>query len=182
MRERGIGDDFAIVLGVSLIGLGALLALTQLLGVRVIQVGWPLLVLGPGLAITAAAFASPPGRGLGYLAVPGAVVVVTGLVLEVQAFTGDWQSWAYAWALVAPGGVGLGFFLAGVHERSRWARTAGGVLLAAAAALFVLAEWFFVRVAEVGGPGLGWGFGLVFPALVITFGVLMIARGIVHRS
>ncbi|MGB4440970.1 MAG: hypothetical protein WBJ62_01945 [Coriobacteriia bacterium] len=182
MRERGFGDDFAIILGVSLILLGALVALTQLLGVRVIQIGWPLFVLGPGLAITAAAFASPPGRGLGYLAVPGAVITVTGLVLEVQASTGDWQSWSYAWALVAPGGVGLGFLLAGIHERSRWARTAGGVLLAAAAALFVFAEWFFVRVAEVGGPGLGWGFGLVFPALVITFGLLMIARGIVRRG
>lgn len=182
MDKRGIGDDFAVVLGVSLILLGVLLALIQVLGIRVVQIGWPLLVLGPGLAITAAAFASPPGRGLGYLAVPGAVVVVTGVVLEVQALTGDWQSWSYAWALVAPGGVGLGFWLAGIHERSRGARITGGVLLAAAAVLFVLAEWFFVRVAEVGGPGLGWGFGLVFPALVITFGLLMIARGIVRRG
>lgn len=181
MDKRGIGDDFAIAFGVSLILLGALLTLTQALGLRVIQIGWPLLVLGPGLAITAAAFASPPGRGLGYLAVPGAVVIATGLVLEVQAFTGDWQSWSYAWALVAPGGVGLGFLLAGIHERSRRARITGGVLLAAASVLFVLAEWFFVRVAEVGGPGLGWGFGLVFPALVITFGLLMIARGVIRR-
>ncbi len=180
MDKRGIGDDFAVVLGVSLVLLGAVLTLTQVLGIRVIQLGWPLLILGPGVAITAAAFASPPGRGLGYLAVPGAVVVVAGVVLEVQAFTGDWQSWSYAWALVAPGGVGLGLLLAGIHERSRWARVAGGVLLAAAAVLFILAEWFFVRVAEVGGPGLGWGFGLVLPALVITFGLLMIARGIIH--
>lgn len=179
--RRGTGDDFAIVLGVSLILLGALLALTQVLGVRVVQMGWPLLVIGPGLAITAAAFASPSGRGLGYLAVPGSVVVVTGVILEVQAFTGDWQSWSYAWALVAPGGVGLGLLMAGIHERSRGARVAGGVLLAAAAVLFLFAEWFFVRVAEVGGPGLGWGFGLVLPALVITFGLLMIARGFVRR-
>lgn len=182
MGRRGIGDDFAIVFGVSIIVLGVLLTLTQLLGLRVVELGWPLLVIGPGVAITAAALVSTPGRGLGYLAVPGAVVLVTGTILEVQAFTGDWQSWAYAWALVAPGGVGLGFLLAGIRERSRWARITGGVLLAAAAALFVFAEWFFVRVAGVGGPGLGWGFGLVFPALVITFGLLMVARGIVRRG
>lgn len=182
MGRRGIGDDFAVVLGVSIIVLGGLLTLTQVLGIRVVQLGWPLLVLGPGVAVTAAAFVSAPGRGLGYLAVPGAVVVVTGAILEVQAFTGDWQSWSYAWALVAPGGVGLGFLLAGIHERSRWARATGGILIAAAAVLFVLAEWFFVRVAGVGGPGLGWGFGLVFPALVITFGLLMVARGIVRRG
>lgn len=181
MGERNVGDDFVVVFGVSLVLLGALLTLTQLLGIRVIQVGWPLLVLVPGLAITAAAFAGPQGRGLGYLAVPGAIIIVVGVILEVQAFTGDWQSWSYAWPLVAPGGVGLGFFLAGIHERSRRARVTGGMLSAAAVALFVLAEWFFVRVAEVGGPGLGWGFGLVFPALVITFGLLMITRGIISR-
>ena len=107
MGERNVGDDFVVVFGVSLVLLGALLTLTQLLGIRVIQVGWPLLVLVPGLAITAAAFAGPQGRGLGYLAVPGAIIIVVGVILEVQAFTGDWQSWSYAWPLVAPGGVGL---------------------------------------------------------------------------
>jgi hypothetical protein len=46
----------------------------------------------------------------------------------------------------------------------------------------VSAVGLFVRVPSVVGPGLGWGFGLVFPALVITFGLLMIARGIVRRG
>jgi hypothetical protein len=179
--KRGIGDDFAVALGLSLILLGVLLALTQALGMRVIEIGWPLLVLAPGLAISAAAFVGPPGRGLGYLAVPGAVIVVTGLVLEVQAVIGDWQSWSYAWALVAPGGVGIGFFLAGLHEHSRGARATGGVLVAAAAVLFCGVVLAVVRVTGVGGPGLGWGFGLVLPVLVITFGLLMIARGIVRR-
>jgi hypothetical protein len=108
-------------------------------------------------------------------------VLVTGVVLEVQALTGDWQSWSYAWALVAPGGVGLGLVLAGARERSGRVRTVGAVLLAAGAVLFTVAEWFFVRVAGVGGRGLGWGFGLVFPALVIVLGLTLVANGILHR-
>ena len=178
MSDRTTADHFAVLLGTTLGIVGILLTLTQLLGLRVIELGWPLLVIVPGLVIAAAAFASPPGRGLGYMAIPGMIVLVTGVILEVQAVTGDWQSWSYAWALVAPGAVGLGLLLAGLRERSRWARTVGAILLAAGALLFVLAEWFFVRIAEVGGPGLGWGFGLVFPALVITLGLVMIARGL----
>lgn len=178
MGERTAGDHFAILLGTAFVLAGVLLTLTQLLGLRVIEFGWPLLVIGPGLAITAAAYSAPSGRGLGYLAVPGAVVLVTGLVLEAQAVTEDWQSWSYAWALVAPGGVGLGLVLAGARERSRRARMVGAALLAAGALMFVIAEWFFVRIAGVGGPGLGWAFGLVLPALVITLGLVMVVRGL----
>jgi hypothetical protein len=179
--ERSTADHFAIVLGVALGILGVLLTLVQLLGLRVIEVGWPLLVVVPGLTIVAAAFAAPAGRGLGYLAVPGAVMLVTGLVLETQALSGDWQSWSYAWALVAPGAVGLGLLVAGMRERTRWVRVTGALLFAAGAVLFVIAEWFFVRVAEVGGPGLGPGFGLILPVLVITIGLVMVARGLVAR-
>lgn len=178
MGERSAGDHFAVLLGTVFVLVGIVLTLTQLLGLRVIEFGWPLLVIGPGLAITAAAYSTPAERGMGYLAVPGAVVLVTGIVLEVQAVTGDWQSWSYAWALVAPGGVGLGLVLAGARERSRRVRTVGAILLAVSAMLFIIAEWFFVRIVGVGGPGLGWGFGLVLPALVITLGLILVARGL----
>ncbi len=95
--------------------------------------------------------------------------------------TGDWQSWSYAWALVAPGSVGSGAAARGASRTfALGADSVGGILLAAGAMLFVFAEWFFVRIAEVGGPGLGWGFGLVFPALVITLGLVMVARGLVR--
>lgn len=178
MSERTIGDSIIIWLGVTIVLVGVVLTFAQLLGVRALEIGWPLLVIVPGVAITIAALVAPGGRGLGYLAIPGAMILVTGVVLEVQAIARDWQSWSYAWALIAPGSVGLGFLLAGMRERSRWARITGGVLIASAAVLFLLAEWFFVRVMDVGGPGLGQGFGLVLPALVITLGLVMVVRGL----
>lgn len=167
-------------LGVTLGLLGVVLTFGQLFGLRALEGIWPTLVIVPGLAIVIAALASPGGRGLGYLAIPGSVVLVTGIILEAQAVSRDWQSWSYAWALVAPGSVGLGFLLAGARERSRWARITGWVLLVAGAALFVVAEWFFVRVVQIGGPGLGRGFGLVLPALVITLGLVLVVRGLIR--
>lgn len=180
MSDRTPADLLIVWLGVIVGLVGVVLTLAQLFGLRVLEVGWPLLVIVPGLAIVIASLVSPSGRGLGYVAIPGAVVLVTGVVLEFQAITRDWQSWSYAWALIAPGGVGLGFLLAGLRERSRWARITGWILLATGATLFVIAEWFFVRVADIGGPGLGQGFGLVLPALVITLGLVMVIRGLVR--
>ena len=37
-----------------------------------------------------------------------------GLVLAYTNSTGDWPFWAYAWALVVPGGIGLGMYLQGI--------------------------------------------------------------------
>lgn len=177
MSDRSAADTLVIWLGVALGLVGVVLTLAQLFGLRALEIGWPMLVIVPGLAIVIAALVSSGGRGLGYFAIPGAIVLVTGVILEFQAVSRDWQSWSYAWALIAPGSVGLGLLLAGARERSRWARITGWVLLAAGATLFVVAEWFFVRVARIGGPGLGQGFGLVLPALVITLGLVMVVRG-----
>lgn len=175
MRERSATDHLAVLFGITLVLAGFVLTLAQLLGVRVLTAGWPLFVIVPGLVILVAAFSAPPGRGLTYLAIPGMIILVTGIILEFQALTGDWRSWSYAWALVAPGAVGAGLLIAGVRERSRGVRIAGTILLAAGIILFIAAEWFFVRIVGVGGPGLGWGFGLVFPALVVTAGVAIVA-------
>jgi len=177
MSER-TRDHVAVLLGTVFLIAGAIFLVAQLVGVQVVALGWPLLVIGPGVALIAAAYSVPAGRGIGYLAVPGVIVLVTGAVLEIQTITGDWQSWSYAWPLIAPGGVGLGLVLAGLRERSRGVRVVGAAMLIAGAVLFVVAEWFFVRVADVGGPGLGTAFGLVMPALVITLGSWLIVRGL----
>lgn len=178
MAERGVGEHAAVLFGIVLVIAGTLLTGLQLTGVRLFEVSWPVVVIVPGLLLLVAAFSVPPGRGLGYLAIPGCIVLVTGVVLEVQAVTGDWQSWSYAWALVAPGAVGLGLLIAGMRERAAGVRKAGALLIAIAAALFATAEWLFVRVLQVGGPGLAYPFGLVFPALVVVFGLYFIVRGL----
>lgn len=177
MTDRSPLAHLAVLAGITLIAAGLLLTSAQLLGLSVLQAAWPLVVIVPGIFILGASFSAPRGRGLGYLAVPGMIALVTGFVLEAQALTGDWQSWAYAWALILPASVGLGLVVAGARERARRIRVVGASLIGIGAALFVLAEWFFVRVLGVGGPGLGSWFGLALPVLLIGLGLVVFARG-----
>ena len=178
MTERSPLDHFGVLVGVTLVIAGIALTAAQLLGLRVVGLGWPLLVIVPGVLFLLAAFSVPRGRGISYLAVPGMMILATGVVFQAQTVTGDWQSWSYAWALIAPTALGLGLLIAGARERSRVVRVVGASLLGAGALLFVLAEWFFVRILGVGGQGLGWAFGLVMPAVFVLLGIFVITWGI----
>lgn len=178
MNDRSPLDHFGVLVGVTLVLVGLLLTAGQLLGYRIVGLGWPLFVIVPGMLFLLAAFSAPAGRGITYLAIPGCIVLITGLILQLQTVTGDWQSWSYVWPLIAPGGVGLGMLIAGAREKSRPVRIVGASLLAAGIVLFVLAEWFFVRLLETGGPGLGPTFGLVMPALLVVGGLVVIVLGL----
>lgn len=178
MNDRSPFDHFGVLVGVTLVIVGLLLTAGQLIGYRIVGLGWPLFVIVPGMLFLLAAFSAPAGRGITYLAIPGCIVLVTGLILQLQTVTGDWQSWSYVWPLIAPGAVGLGMLIAGVREKSRPVRIVGASLLAAGMVLFVLAEWFFVRLLETGGPGLGTAFGLVMPALLVVGGLVVIVLGL----
>jgi uncharacterized membrane protein len=179
MPERSPLAHLGVLAGVTLVLAGAILTAAQVFGMRLVFLGWPLLVIIPGALLLLAALSVPAGKGGAYLAIPGSIVLVTGAILQVQSVTGDWQSWAYAWALVVPTSLGVGLLMAGAREKARGVRTAGAILLGVGAALFVIAEWFFVRIIGVGGPGLGWWFGLAFPALLVALGVYAFVRGLI---
>jgi hypothetical protein len=158
-------------------GIGFLLL--PALDVDLIAAGWPLFVIVPGLGSLLAAFSGRRGSGGGFLAVPGSIVTITGLLLAYQNVTGDWESWSYAWALVAPGGVGVGLVLAGAREARRGAVQSGAWLIAIGSALFFAGEWIFVRVLGVGGAGLGSIGAVALPGLLVALGVYVIARPLI---
>src|SRR5450756_101835 len=103
----------ALVVGALLIVFGAIALVVRVSGV---EVGWPAWVILPGVALLIAAFAVPEPGGSG-LAAAGGIVTAVGTLLAVQDATGTYASWAYAWALVAPGGVGAGLLLYGLLTR-----------------------------------------------------------------
>lgn len=178
MSEPTLVSRAAVVWGVFLVLAGLALLGAQYLGADVIEIGWPLFVIVPGVLFLVSAFTAEAGRGAGYLAIPGCIVLTTGLVLGVQNLTGDWESWAYAWALIAPTSVGIGLLIAGARERSRGVRMAGAIVAGIGAATFVLAEWFAVRVTGVGGPGLGSWFGGILPAVLVVLGLYVVFVGL----
>lgn len=182
MDDRSVLRHALLLLGVALVAVGLTLTVAMFVDLGFLVDAWPMLVVAPALVVLAAALAVPAGRKLSFLAVPGAVTLSVGLLLQVQAITGDWASWTYAWALVMPAAAGAGILIAGVRERLPGVRRAGWRMLFWGVTLFAAAEQLFTGVLPVGGPGLGDWFSPVLPIAVIIIGLGSIRAGLRRRS
>jgi hypothetical protein len=160
--------------GAMLILAGLLFLGAQLFGVSLSHYLWPFFVIVPGLALVLWGLLAGGSAGEG-MAIFGTMVTVTGLLLFYQNLTGHWQSWSYAWALVAPGGPGLGQMLYGAARgRSDLVASGWRVLRVGLVMLLVFAA-FFELVLGISGFGLG-RFG--WPAFLIGLGLLLLVRNL----
>lgn len=180
MQAGRAGPERAtIVLGVALLVIGGLALLGRALSIDILGLGWPLFVLIPGIVLFAGGLAVGGRAGLG-LAIPGGIVSMVGVLLSVQAATGLWATWAYAWALVAPGGVGLGFVVYGLLTgQSDIARTGFPILLTGLG-LFLAFGLFFEGILHLSGASLP----LAEPVLaggLIVLGVVILVMGATGR-
>ena len=156
-----------LAFGVILIALGALFLVYQLVPQFHVlinwETAWPLTIVGFGVVLLVVAVAANvPG-----LAIPAALVGGIGCLLWWQNATGNWESWAYAWALI-PGFVGVGIILNGLLSGNlRNALTAGVWLIVISLVLFLIFGSF------LGGQVL---FGAYWPVLLIGLGILILLR------
>ena len=156
-----------LVGGIFLIALGVLFFLFRFMpGLRIwfnLQFSWPFFVIGTGLLLLIlAVLLSAPG-----MAIPACIVGGIGLLLYYQNITGNWGSWAYAWALI-PGFAGVGTLLAGalgMHPRQSFRE--GLNLIVVSAVLFLIFGSF------LGGFGL---LGSYWPVLLILLGAWLLIR------
>src|SRR5487761_550042 len=169
-RRNGAG----IALGVVLVVVGVFYFLVQITGVDLSSFGWPLFVIIPGITLLIVGFISL-GTGA---AIPGGILPVVGLVLAYQNSTGHWTSWAYAWALVAPGGVGLGLFLQGLRERNGNLIRQGRSLMFIALLIFMVGFVLFESILNISGINDEPVVKAALPALFIVIGILLLARSI----
>lgn len=163
------GRRFTMVAGLLLILLGVFFLAVQFIpgleALRDPSYWWPLFIVAWGAALLVLGLLI----GVPALAVPACIVGGIGLLLFWQNSTNNWDSWAYAWALI-PGFVGVGIILSGLLSgKSRQMLGAGLWLLAISAVLFVVFASF------LGGPNL---LGAYWPVLLIVLGVLMLVRGL----
>ena len=173
--ERG-----TIALGVTLLAIGGLALLGKALSIDILGLGWPLFVLVPGILLFVAGLGLGGRAGLA-MAIPGGIVSMVGLVLSVQAATGLWATWAYAWALVAPGGVGLAFVMYGVLTGQPDVARDGVPILLTGLGLFVAFGLFFEGVLHLSGAALP----LAEPVLaggLMVLGVVIVVVGISGRK
>jgi hypothetical protein len=168
----------AIVLGAILIAVGGAFLVTNLTGFA-IGAAWPLFIVVPGLVLVAAAFAAG-GEAGGGLAIAGSIVTTVGLILAVQEATGLYATWAYAWALVAPGSVGVGMVLFGTFTGRPDLVTAGLRVAGVGLALFVGFAIFFEGIIGLSGEGAPPLEGLV-PIALIALGAILILGSLVGR-
>jgi hypothetical protein len=171
-QPRSAGSSAA--LGIVLVVVGLFALGVVLFGVDLTQYGWPLFVIIPGLTLLVVGFL---GGGAG-ASVPGGIVTMLGLVLAYQSSTGDWASWAFAWALIAPGGVGLGLYLQALRDRDPVGLRRGRTLMFVAALIFMIGFVLFESILGISGLDYGVFGKAALPALLIVIGLILLVRSI----
>jgi len=174
--ERG-----TVILGLVLVVIGALALLGRALSIDILGLGWPLFVLIPGIVMFAGGVAIGGRAGLG-LAIPGGIVSMVGVVLSAQAATGLWATWAYAWALVAPGGVGLAFLVYGLITRQPDLARNGIPILLTGLGLFVAFGLFFEGVLHLSGDALPLAEPVLATGLILLGAAILVLGAMGRRG
>lgn len=163
----------SMISGLLLILLGAAFLAYQFMpqwfGWLKIEMTWPWIVIGVGLALFVfGLLVDAPG-----MAIPACIVTGIGSLLYYQNTTGDWESWSYAWTLI-PGFVGIGIILSGLlgGGKLREELEGGGVLLLISLILFGIFGSF------LGGQRL---LGNYWPVLIILAGLIVLMRSLFPR-
>jgi len=171
------GSPGTAALGAILIVVGVVFFAGQQLNVDWGDAAWPFYVIAPGLALMAFGLTQTNGSGL---TVAGSIATIVGGVLLYQNATDHWESWAYAWALVGPGGSGLGMLLYGTRSRNAKMARDGFWQVLTAIGLFTAGFVFFEGIIGISGrpwPLPEW----VLPAAIIALGLLVLFRGFTSR-
>lgn len=174
-RDAGEHDSRrgSLVLGTLLVLLGIFFLASEQLNLDFGRYGWPAFVIVPGVLLLALGLAIPHEGGLG-AAIPGGIITSVGLVLALQSATDSYASWSYAWALVAPGSVGVSMALFGLLHR-RWDLLDAGLRTAAVGlGLFVGFGLFFENIIGVDGVHQNTTLRDALPVLAVALGVLIV--------
>jgi hypothetical protein len=167
-RNRG-----TLAVGLCLVLLGAFFLASEQFGVDLGRYGWPMFVIVPGVFLLLTGLAISHEGGLG-AAIPGGIITTVGLILAFQDATGAYASWAYAWALVAPGSVGVSLALWGLLHR-RWDLLDAGLRSAAVGlGLFIGFGLFFENVLNLDGGDSTSLARNALPLMAVGMGVLIV--------
>ena len=170
MNNNGQNERNTRALGLLLLAVGAWILIARFIHINLGDWLWPFWIIVPSGLIIALGFRDSRRNGEG-LVTFGSIVAVTGIILFVQNITGQWQSWAYAWALLFPGSMGLGQYLWGKQTGNVAAVHAAEKTMRVALILFAAFGFFFEVVLGIGGFHLSSAGRIVVPVLLIAAGV-----------
>ena len=167
--ERRRGGE---VLAVLLVGVGTILLLLRLFNWHMSDDFWPSFIIVPGIALLASAMLAAKSSAR-VLAVAGAIVTATGLILLLQMLTDYYQSWAYAWALL-PLSSGIALMAVGMRDDDAPLTASGRGVAMFGAVMFAVFGVVFEGL--VFGRILPIGEGFVLPVILIGAGLLVLFR------
>jgi hypothetical protein len=181
-RESRGGDDRrsqggALAFGLLLVIAGVAFLVSDQLHISWGTAGWPAFVIVPGLVLLLVGLAIPHEGGLG-AAIPGGIITSVGLVLATQAATETYETWSYAWALVAPGSIGATLALYGLLHRRTDLLDAGLQTAAVGIGLFVGFGLFFENVVDISSGHASTGLRNALPVVAIALGVVIVAKSL----
>ena len=154
----------------ALIGLGGFLLVSNLVGIEMIDIFWPLFVIIPGLLLLLPAHNATAGqnRRLSFLAVPGTMLVTIGTLLFAMNMTDHFEAWAYSWTLVLAAAA-AGLMYKRRFEPEHPGHERGRRFMRTMVMLFIgLAVLFEIVVFESFQPWL--------PLALIAYGVYVLVR------
>ncbi len=179
-RQRNNSKNYTA--GILLVGLGLLLFVGQFLQFNFFNlfgnwnIAYPWYVIVPGVILITIGLLG--GRSLLGFTIFGSIVLVSGLVLAFQDFTQSYQTWAYLWALVFPGSIGMALTLQSFVTQDAEQRKAGLNMMLVAVVLTVVFGSFFEGAINLSGFAWREFVGYVGPVLLIAIGGwLMFRRG-----
>jgi hypothetical protein len=170
----------SLVAGGILVGLGVLLLIGQTFQFTFFNLfqNWnlpyPVYVIVPGiLLMTVGLFG---GRNLTGFTIVGSIVLVSGLLLAFQDATHSYQTWAYLWALVFPGSIGLALAAQSFVTQDTEQRKTGLRMMGIALVLAVVFWSFFEGAINLSDFGLNRVTNFVGPVLLIALGGWILFR------
>jgi hypothetical protein len=170
----------ALALGAILIALGVIFLIAGPLDLFPGLATWPFFIIIPGVALIALAFAVGGEGGIGF-AIFGSIVTATGLLLLYQDSTGHYESWAYAWALIAPGSVGFGMLIYGLGTGRGDLVRSGAITGAVGLGLFLAGAVFFEGIIGISGRSFGTAAQAIVAVAVIALGVAILVGSVLSR-
>jgi hypothetical protein len=165
-RELGSSPWPAILV----IALGAILLVANLFDFHLINVLWPGFIIAPGLMLIWPAYDSTEERGnvLSFLAVPGAVVTMVGLMLFVMDVTNHYEAWAYSWALLPAAAMG-GLMYAKRFDTGSNIHEVGRKMIRAMVIMFIALAIFFEIIVFA-------NFNPWLPLALIGYGIYLLVK------
>lgn len=162
------------VIGTLILGLGLVLLLGQLFSFNVFNLfqNWdlpyPVYILALGVILIVIGLLGRQ-NWLGFTIV-GSIVAVSGALLAFQDATQDYQTWAYLWALVFPGSIGVALTLHGISTQDNQRLRAGLRTIGVALVLTLIGWSFFEGVIDLSGYHLDRITHFAGPLLLILIG------------